>query len=113
MISSLRRNLQREYVERLIDLSMPETWGNASRKAISNLALAQLRKLSSQLGGVMQDKGSKLDAYSQAHLSEAKLRIDKALDASYIYNMSTAANNPMYIYMQDAKPAAAESSANP
>jgi hypothetical protein len=116
MISSLRRNLQREYLERLIDLSLPETWGNASRKAISNLALAQLRKLDTQLGGVLQDKGGKLDPYSQAHLSEAKLRIDKALDASYIYNMSSSANNPIiYYYMQDAKPASLESrsQANP
>jgi hypothetical protein len=45
MISSLRRNLQREYVERLIDLSMPESWSQASHKPIANLALMHLRQL--------------------------------------------------------------------
>ena len=110
MISSLRRNLQREYLERLIDLSMPETWGNASRKAVSNLVLAQLRKLSAQIAGVLQEKADKLDPYSQAHLSEAKLRIDKALDASYIYNMSSAGGgSPIYLYLQNEKPTATDS----
>jgi len=88
MISSLRRNLQREYLDRLIDLSMPDTWGNASHKPISNLALHKLRQLQRQIDDVLKNAGLKLDAYSEGHLSEAKLRIEKATDASYIYNAS-------------------------
>jgi hypothetical protein len=88
MISSLRRNLQREHLERLIDLSMPEQWGSASRKPITNLALHQLRELQSQIGKTLEKDKVKLDPYTAAHLSEAKLRIEKAVDASYIYNAS-------------------------
>jgi hypothetical protein len=84
MISSLRRNLQREYVERLIDLSMPESWSQASHKPIANLALMHLRRLSGRIGKVQDASG--LDAYTRAHLSETKLRIDKALDAGYLLN---------------------------
>ncbi|HEV8544228.1 MAG TPA: zinc-dependent metalloprotease [Verrucomicrobiae bacterium] len=88
MISSLRRNLQREYLDRLIDLSMPDTWGNASHKPISNLALHKLRQLQREINDVLKNQDVKLDAYTEGHLSEAKLRIEKATDASYIYNAS-------------------------
>jgi len=84
MISSLRRNLQREYVERLIDLSMPESWSQASHKPIANLALMHLRQLSARLATKQDNAG--LDNYTKAHLSETKLRIDKALDAGYLLN---------------------------
>ncbi|MBM3879218.1 MAG: DUF5117 domain-containing protein [Verrucomicrobia bacterium] len=89
LISSLRRNLQREHVERLIDLSMPESWRQASHKPIANLALMHLRQLSSRLGKLQGQDG--LDAYTHAHVSETKLRIDKALDAGYLLNGSSAA----------------------
>lgn len=95
MISSLRRNLQREYVERLIDLSMPDTWSQASHKPIANLSLMHLRKLSKRIGEV-QDK-SGLDAYTEAHLTETKLRIDKALDAGYLLNANSLGGGfPIY-----------------
>ena len=86
MISSLRRNLQREHLERLIQLSTPNTWRSASHKPVSNLALSQLRRLKLQVGSVLEEQKGKLDAYSESHLSEAKLRIEKALDVSYVYN---------------------------
>jgi hypothetical protein len=88
MISSLRRNLQREYVERLIDLTLPSTWGQAAHKPIATLALSHLRGLSGRLGQSLQLAG--LDAYTKAHLDEAKLRIDKALDAGYLLNAGGA-----------------------
>lgn len=83
-ISSLRRNLQREYVERMIDLSLDSGYG-AAQKAISNLATHQLRKLHGTLDKVLENDG-KLDPYTMAHFSEAHLRIEKALDAQFIYN---------------------------
>lgn len=86
MISSLRRNLQREYVERLIDLSMPDSWGQASHKPIGNLAMMHLRQLGSRLNQTLATRNNDLDPYSKAHLTEAKIRIEKALDAGYVLN---------------------------
>ena len=83
MISSLRRNLQAEHVERLIDLSLGAVWG-AVEKPVSNLAVAQLRDLSEQLAAALDGGG--LDDYSKDHLVEARIRIGKALDAQYVYN---------------------------
>jgi hypothetical protein len=68
---------------------MPTTGSAEASKAISNLAVFRLRELAKkieQIVGEKGDKGRKLDAYSLAHLSEAKLRIEKALDAQFIYN---------------------------
>ncbi|MBL0927212.1 MAG: zinc-dependent metalloprotease [Phycisphaerales bacterium] len=86
LISSLRRNLQHEHVNRLIDLTMPDGFFGAAAKPVGNLAVMQLRKLKDQIGGVLDKNSGKLDPYSLSHLSEAKLRIEKALDAQYIYN---------------------------
>ena len=83
-ISSLRRNLQTEHLERLIDLTMPDSGFTAAYKPISNLALMRLRLI---LGKVKEVKDSpNLDPYSAAHLQEVDARISKALDAQYIYN---------------------------
>ena len=89
MISSLRRNLQREHLERLIDLSMGGGFSSASQKPISNLATSHLRDLKKQVDQVLEDEGVTPDPYSQSHLSEASIRIEKALDADYIYNASS------------------------
>lgn len=89
MISSLRRNLQREHLQRLIDLSMPDGMSGAAAKPISNLALAHLRDIRARIDKVIDVKNNQkksADDYTFAHLSEAALRIDKALDAGYIYN---------------------------
>ncbi len=84
-ISSLRRNLQREHLERLIDLSMPDASLGAAEKPISNLAMQALRNIETKISSRFADS-DKIDRYSLAHMSEAKLRINKALDADYIYN---------------------------
>lgn len=89
MISSLRRNLQREHLQRLIDLSMPDGMSGAAAKPISNLAMAHLREIRSKIDKAIDVKGNQkkgADDYTYAHLSEAALRIDKALDAQFIYN---------------------------
>jgi len=87
MISSLRRNLQREHLERLIDLAMPGGLTGAAAKPVANLSTFKLRELQKKIGDLTEGSAaSRLDPYTLAHLSEAKLRIDKALDASFIYN---------------------------
>ncbi|MCA3003813.1 MAG: zinc-dependent metalloprotease [Planctomycetaceae bacterium] len=80
-ITSLRRNLQRESLERLIDLTLPGNMMGEASKPISNLAVAKLREIREKIGDA-----KKGDPYTQAHLAEAAKRIDKALDAQYIYN---------------------------
>lgn len=87
MISSLKRNLQREYVERLVDLTSPADMYGSAAKAVSNLSLAKLREIRGKIKGVVEGSGkSNVDDYSGAHLSELALRIDKVLDAVQIYN---------------------------
>jgi hypothetical protein len=88
MISSLRRNLQREYVDRMIDLTFGSGGGVEAYKPVSNLAMYKLRNLKDRLARVLDDKGaaSNLDPYTIAHLSEARTRIEKALDAGYTLN---------------------------
>jgi hypothetical protein len=88
MISSLRRNLQREHVDRLIDLSLDGGFG-AAAKPISNLAMMELEMLKTRLARSMEGRNAtRMDAYTRAHLMEASKRIEKALDAGYIYNMN-------------------------
>ncbi|MBX3358549.1 MAG: zinc-dependent metalloprotease [Phycisphaeraceae bacterium] len=87
MVSSLRRNLQREHLDRLIDLTFPGTMYGASSKPISNLAVAKLKEIRGKIKSVNEGDGaSRIDPYTSAHLAEAAVRIDKALEASYVYN---------------------------
>ncbi|MFG0326438.1 MAG: zinc-dependent metalloprotease [Phycisphaerales bacterium JB037] len=87
MISSLRRNLQREHLTRLIDLSFMGGSGGAAMNAVANLATMQLRDLHGNIGKLLEGRqAANLDPYSRAHLTEAHIRIAKALDAQYIYN---------------------------
>jgi hypothetical protein len=85
MVSSFRRNLQREHLERLIDLSMGTGGMNAAQVPVKTLAVAHLRELHGKIEKRIEDS-AKLDAYTSAHLGESKIRIEKALDAAYIYN---------------------------
>jgi hypothetical protein len=86
MISSMRRNLQREHLERLIDLSLPNPRLGVAEKPVANLSTQRLRDLSAKIDKLTSRRNSRLDAYTTAHLSEAKMRIDRALEAQYIYN---------------------------
>ncbi len=88
MISSLRRNLQREHLQRLIDLTMQTDAYVAAQKPISTLATSKLRDLQKKIDGVLNDGGAgRIDDYTRAHLQESSVRIAKALDANYIYNL--------------------------
>jgi len=86
MVSSLRRNLQREHLERLIDLTNANTNYTAAFKPITNLALSHLRDLKDRVGGTLEKANSKIDPYTRAHLQEAHERIKQVLDAQYISN---------------------------
>jgi len=91
LISSLRRNLQREYVDRMIDLTFPGSGSGEAYKPVSNLAMYKLRTLKDRLARLLDEKGvaANLDPYTIAHLTEAKTRIEKALDAGYTLNANS------------------------
>lgn len=95
MISSLRRNLQREHLERLIDLTLPGNGSSAAYKAISNLCIMEMRELKEDIEKVLEAGKETLDAYSKAHLFEASQRIGKALEAEYVYNQASASGSNM------------------
>jgi hypothetical protein len=106
MISSLRRNLQREHMERLIDLTM-ETGMRAASKPIANLANMKLREIDGKIAKLLSKHTDKLDSYTVAHLTESKLRIIKALDASYIYNMNSSSRGGgggFFFFGQEGEP---------
>jgi len=87
MISSFRRNLQREYIDRLIDLSLDDSTIGAASSTIATLSTYKLRELKDKIGSLIESRSaSRLDPYTIAHLTDAKRRIEKALDADYIYN---------------------------
>jgi hypothetical protein len=88
LISSLRRNLQREHLDRLIDLTMPGSGQGAAGRSISTLATEQLRQIVKKIEAAQAASADKHDAYTTAHLSQARDRITKALDAHYILNPS-------------------------
>ncbi|MCA9192924.1 MAG: zinc-dependent metalloprotease [Planctomycetales bacterium] len=87
MISSLRRNLQEEHMDRLIDLSFSASSGQAAQKAISNLCVLELQNLKTQIDKRLESKT--IDVYTRAHLVDASKRIEKALDAEYSYNQNS------------------------
>lgn len=75
--TSFRRNLQREHVGRLIDLSLMDST-SPSMRTISTLAKQELRRVMSEAS---QDDG---DAYTQAHLADLRERIERAMEAAYV-----------------------------
>lgn len=97
MISSLRRNLQREHVERLLDLVLATKSQGAASKPISNLARLHLKELQGNIQKSLKSCGDKMDVYSKAHLSELDERIGSALKAGYTYGSGNAGGGIMQI----------------
>ncbi len=81
MISSLRRNLQREHLERLIDLALEDS----TRPSMRSIALLARMTMSGIQESISEFLTQELDVYTRAHLLDAQTRITKALDASYTY----------------------------
>ncbi len=107
MISSLRRNLQREHLERLIDLAMPGGGSSAASKAISMLSSETLRQIQKKIDACVAAGADRHDPYTTAHLSQAKSRIEKALDADYILNPSSGGGGGggmIFMFGKDGRP---------
>lgn len=86
MISSLRRNLQREHLELLIDLSKSNNQGTAAYKPIANLVMEKLRQIKeSKIDHALETYDESLDPYTRAHLKDAGMQIKRALEAHYVF----------------------------
>jgi len=76
-IASLRRSLQRRYLERLANLAMGNS---AAPEDCQAMAFTELEALEARIKQVLAGK-AQLDSYTRAHLSETASRIRKVLDA--------------------------------
>ncbi|MDA1163653.1 MAG: zinc-dependent metalloprotease [Planctomycetota bacterium] len=86
LVSSLRRNLQQEHLERLVDLSVPGTVRTEAYKPIANLASFELDRILTRIRGVLEKGGDKIDPYTRTHLTDLIERVEKRRDAQFIYN---------------------------
>jgi hypothetical protein len=76
-VSSLRRNLQRSYLQRLSQIAM----GNSSAPAdVQSVSFAELKSLKDKLDKLLAGNVN-LDTYTKAHFQESSNRIAKVLDA--------------------------------
>lgn len=78
MISTLRANLQREYVADLIDLN--ESTSAALPRPVKSLSAEWMTTLKDKIDGVLKNDG-RLDDYTRAHLKECRSRLDAAIKA--------------------------------
>ena len=63
----------------------------------------QLREI---LDDIEEVKTRKMDAYSKAHLAEARSKIERALDAQYLYNVDDISGGGFdmgFMFMQEQK----------
>ncbi len=104
MISSLRRNLQREHLDRLLDLMLKKQQTSAAYKPISTLAMMQLRDLKAQLDHSLATCSDKMDEYTRAHLTESQQRISRALEAQFTYNADSGSQGGGMIIMLGEEP---------
>ena len=86
LISSLRRNLQQEHVDRLITLSLPGNGSGAAYKAVALLARQELVEIRDRVARTAKDWGAKADPYTRAHFGRLNDQVTKVLDAQMIYN---------------------------
>jgi hypothetical protein len=87
MITSLRRNLQRTYIDLMIDLTRSDYQYVSAYKPIGNLVTLKLRDLKEKIDKVLDSEQSNLDEYTKSHLADASMQIQKALEAQYIYKV--------------------------
>ncbi len=82
MIGSFRRNLQQQYLQSVLSLAEIKP-GTPLSPDLQNMLRYALRELSAKIGKTLEAK-DRLDFASKAHLSEAKVKIDRVLDAPYV-----------------------------
>ena len=81
-ISSLRRNLQTEHLQRLFDLASERRGSSSVMKPIANLATMTVKNLQSKLAKAAENDN--FDAYTKAHLQDASVRVNKWLESQFV-----------------------------
>lgn len=80
MISSLRRNLQRQHVAYLLAISESKP-GSLVSADLHSMITYSLRDLSEQIAKLLTQAGPRLDLATKAHLSETRQQIERTLNA--------------------------------
>jgi hypothetical protein len=83
MLSSLKRNLQRQYVSYMLAIAESKPGSLVSADVQSMVSYA-MKELSDQIGGILTQGGMRIDFATRAHLSETKSQIDRTLNAPHI-----------------------------
>ncbi len=89
MVSTLRQNLQREHIDRLIDLAVPGDAMTEAYKPISNLASVELNRINERVTRILNEAKDKVDPYTLAHLEKLSEKIKKLKDSQFIYNANS------------------------
>lgn len=79
-IASIRRNMQRAYLDRLGELAL----GSDAPSDCQTMAYSELARLQGTIDQYLDSRGDQLDRYTQAHLTESSARIAKLLDARFL-----------------------------
>lgn len=82
MIPSFRRNLQLQYLQNVLSLAELKAVAPVSPD-LQNMVRLAMRDLSAKIGKALEGK-DRLDFATRAHLTEAKTRIDRIIDAPYV-----------------------------
>jgi hypothetical protein len=85
-ISSLRCNLQRKHIERLIDMSMPSNGFGSAAAPVQNLGRMHLENLNGRTTTFLNQNKGGLDPYTEVHLRNSIALLDRVQEAQYIYN---------------------------
>jgi hypothetical protein len=99
MLSSLKRNLQRQYVSYMLAIAESKPGALVSAD-LQSMASYSMQELSDQIGKVLADSPTKIDFATKAHLAQTKSQIDRTLNAPHI--QMPAMNGPMSIIGQPA-----------
>ena len=68
------------------NVSKANARSSAVYKPIGNLVVEQLRRIKQdKIAPLLEAHGETLDAYTRAHLKDAAMQIEKALEAQYVY----------------------------
>jgi len=82
-VSSVRRSLQRQHLETMINIVLSPA-GNTIAADVQSVVGLRLRELSARIGSALSGPSAgQLDEFTRAHLDESKSRIDRALEAEY------------------------------
>jgi hypothetical protein len=103
-VSSLRRNLQTEHLQRLFDLASSST-GSAAMKPIANLAAMTLSDLQDKLKSAVDS--AKVDSYTRAHLNDSLKRVTRFNESIFVINnqsSSGASSALQFLFGQEGQP---------